>query len=797
MISSAPAGGIATPDGIIRNAQADKAALPGGPWDGTRYSYIPGAELALDPSVALHDGFDTDLDPITYQVLRSRFWHMNLEHGDILKRVSGSFVIVAANDFAVSLLTENGDIVTVGPSIQYFTGISDLIVKWTLENRGASGIHDGDVFLQNDPFIGTAQQSDVTVYAPVYWEGEIFSWVFSCAHVGDLGGVDPGGWSVNARDIYDEAVVFPPVKIATSDGFQADVVQAFARQSRDSGMIVLNAKAQLAGIEATRRQMLELIERYGPKTVKGAMRRMIADCSQVVSKRLQRIPDGTWTERLYVCGTDTSRTAHAEVVTFTKRGDRLTCGNAGTDPQGGHGNATYAIFRSNAVAAVAAIVAYDQLGCMAGVANHIVFEPVPGTRNVARHPAACSSVMSATMGANLAYLAASKMALSGPPDIREHASGSGGMAVPIGDIVFGMDADGNFLNMDAGANGAGMILGCIGGSPYRDGIDGGGSWYLVETTAGNVEEGESSGVALILARRETVDSGGPGRWRGGNGGTAMYAAHKAHTTISQMSSIDPGVNTAAGLGGGYFGLASNHLLLDDGRLAPILAGGLIPRDRAELEEWAGPLTRLHPRATVAPLEKGDCIVVDYNGGGGYGDPLRREPERVVQDVRDGRISAQGATLNWGVVLDAAGDVDAPATERRRDEIRAARLADAERFAGHEPLERRPGAIVLVVEAGGGGVDLVEIDGEWEWACTACAEPLGPADGNFKLASAHIDRVPSDVDPHRYADPREFSDPDIVLRRYVCPACSTLLSQEYCRAADEPLFDFKIDRPRDV
>lgn len=90
--------------------------------DGANYSYIPSPNLAIDASVKLHDDFDIDIDPITYQVLRSRFWNMNLDHSDTVKRVSGSPVIVYTEDFNTSLLTENGDTVLCGPSIQYFTG---------------------------------------------------------------------------------------------------------------------------------------------------------------------------------------------------------------------------------------------------------------------------------------------------------------------------------------------------------------------------------------------------------------------------------------------------------------------------------------------------------------------------------------------------------------------------------------------------------------------------------------------------------------------------------------------------
>src|SRR5262249_47546964 len=135
-----------TSDGLIRHAQADFTRLSAGPWDGRRFPYIPRYPLPLDPEVRLHTDFDGEVDPITYQVLRSRFWHQNLEHGDVLTRVSGSLVVVESLDFATTMLTEDGDVVVIGPTLQYFSTQSDLIIKWTLEYRGAAGIEDEDIF---------------------------------------------------------------------------------------------------------------------------------------------------------------------------------------------------------------------------------------------------------------------------------------------------------------------------------------------------------------------------------------------------------------------------------------------------------------------------------------------------------------------------------------------------------------------------------------------------------------------------------------------------------------------------
>jgi len=766
-------------DGVIRNAQATPATYAAEVWDGRRNSYIPRETLAIDPGLALYTEVDLDVDPITYQVLRSRFWHKNLEHGDVIQRVSGSVPVVYSRDYATALLTETGDVVTIGPTIVFFSTLADQIVKWTLENRSATpGIQDGDVFLQNDPYIAAAQQSDTAFYAPVFRDGRLFCWVFNTLHVGDLGGVDPGGWAIHARDLFDESVTIPPIKIVERGTVRWDLAEAYVRQSREPDAILLNVKSALAGINRIRGELQALLDEFGPAVVKGVMRRMIADCSRVVADRLTRIPDGTWSERVYVTGLAGERATHQEVLTLTKRGDQVFCTNAGTSPQGGAGNTTYAFLRSSVVAALMTALGWDQLGCAAGVANHVVFEPVAGTRSVARWPAACSGHLSTFFTLDLAALVTSKMLLSGPEDLRARAYALGGLAMPLGDVVFGLNEQGTLVATPASA-GQGLLGGCIGAFPYRDGIGSAGSWWLVGSSAGNVETDEENGVVLVLFRSENPDSGGPGRWRGGNSVVVGWTPSKAFVTALQMTFTEPATNAVAGLAGGFYGLGGNFLRLGTDRVGELLREGKLPASRAEVEELAGPLARLRFDELILPVPAGDCVVVEFNGSGGYGDPLQREPDLVRCDVEEGQVSAGAALRHYGVVLD-----DLAASERERERIRAER-------PGHPaggPVERLP----VVLAGAAGSVDVAADGSDLVWACSSCGQPLGPVTANFKLAAAQRELSPPEVDARLYPDPAEFGDAEIVLRQYYCPGCAALLAQEFSSHGDEPWHDFQLD-----
>ncbi|QEC48091.1 hydantoinase B/oxoprolinase family protein [Baekduia soli] len=198
--------------------------------------YLPPDDLVIDPSLQLHTEHDTDIDPISYEVLRSKLWNVNWDHQETIRRVSGSQVVVFGYDFNTSIQTEDGAGVCFGPGNLFFSGCADLVVKWTLEHRSMNvGIGEGDIFLQDDPWIGTNHQMDTAVYAPVFWEGRLFAWVYNVIHQRELGGVEPGGFTQQARDVYSEPTFFPPIKLVEAGRLREDVADAWVRRSRLAG----------------------------------------------------------------------------------------------------------------------------------------------------------------------------------------------------------------------------------------------------------------------------------------------------------------------------------------------------------------------------------------------------------------------------------------------------------------------------------------------------------------------------------------------------------------------------------
>ena len=151
---------------------------------------------------------------MTFEVIRYALINTNVEHGQTLQRLCVSPVTMLTRDFQPSILTQDGDLVFLGPYLQYFSNAQALTIKWILENRAANpGIGPGDMFVSNDPYVGTPHQPDTIVAAPVFVGEQLFCWVANVLHHADVGGSVVGSFCVDAADIFTDPPAFPPFKI--------------------------------------------------------------------------------------------------------------------------------------------------------------------------------------------------------------------------------------------------------------------------------------------------------------------------------------------------------------------------------------------------------------------------------------------------------------------------------------------------------------------------------------------------------------------------------------------------------
>lgn len=485
-------------------------------WDGVARGYVPPARLQVHKGVRLHAGQpDTEVDPITYEVIRYTLLNANFEHSALIQRLCVSPITMLTRDFQASILTETGDLVFLGPNLQYFSNSHELTIKWILENRSANpGIRNGDMFLSNDPYVGAPHQPDAAVCAPVFLEGELFCWVANIMHHADVGGVMAGSFCVNARDMWDDPPAIPPIKLVEDGVIRADVEEMFMRQSRLPNNIRMDLRAAVAANRSTIDKIKTLVGRYGADVVKQVMRRTIDASEQTFIDLLAEIPDGRWSHRMYTeASTIGDRGIYRYQINIAKEGDRLIIDNEGTDPQTGAINAPYVAWAGATLAALTSIATADLAGAYGGVYRRVELRPVAGTLSTADFPAAVSIAGAYTtmLLISLAAAAVDKMLLCGSERARERIIGPS-FPCFYSNIYVGQDVKDDFYVMP-NTNG---MMGAIAAMYGRDGIDNGGHFWIPEGVAFNVEQIEQQYPALYLFRR-TLRAGadGAGRYRGG------------------------------------------------------------------------------------------------------------------------------------------------------------------------------------------------------------------------------------------------------------------------------------------
>ena len=661
-------------------------------FDGKTYGYVPPKKLTIAKKLKLHTRYKKKIDPITYEVVRHSLWHVNEEHGATIQRISGSPVAMYALDLNPSILTEDGEFVYFGPYMQYMSGVTDTQVKWILEYRSDNpGIRDGDMFLANDPWVGAAHQQDVMLICPVFWKGELFCWVTNCLHQYDIGGKTPSSFCGSAESAFEEGICLPPIKIVEGNEIRRDIEEAYLRASRKPDAVALDFRAQLAGNTTARDRILRLIRRYGPEVVKGVMKRILDTSERAFLDKLARLPDGVWRDRTYVeCCRPGDRRTHQVMLTLRKTGNRLVFENDGTAPQDGAMNATFSGWRGAIMVALNQLLCWDQYFAIGGALRHVEFDPTPGTFNCATFPASVSTAPVQAMEISLypAYNVLSKMLFS-DPRMREDVMCIGGTSQWPATLFRGIDQWGDrygYILVDP-------IGGAIGAFSVGDGISNGGQSRTPICRLPNVEHNEQSFPLLVLYRKEVIDSGGAGRWRGGLSAETCFVPHRTEVITHDTLSSGNAIPTSTGMMGGYPATVNVYKFKRDTDIEARIARREMIADIADVQ---GTTEELGLRQENFSQHPADVYSVIWSAAGGFGDPLERDPERVWRDVVDNwAVSRKSAREIYGVVVTAderigcRGDSRPPGRAPRRAPPQGRRGRHPER-QGRRPCLRQLG-----------------------------------------------------------------------------------------------------------
>ena len=600
------------------------------------------------------------MDPITFSIIRHRLFRVVEEAVITLKHVSGSAITNEGHDLMVSLYRADGSLLMGGVGfLHHLTSASEACKA--IIRRFEGDIEEGDIFLLNDPYTAALHTSDVYLVAPIHHDGKLIAWSACFVHVFDIGAMNPGGFAPDATDIFSEGFSSPGSKLVSRGRLRQDVWDTLLNMVRGPEMVALDLRSMIACNNVARERMLTLVDKYGPQTVDEAFQQLIEQSEQQLRARLRELPDGRWQSRQYL---EVKSEVFRVVLTMTKSADSLIFDFTGSSPQSRFSvNCSKWASLGGLFAPLFPLLCYD-IVWNEGVIRPITMIAPEGSIVNCTRPAPVSV---ATVGAiqsvnNAACSTIGKMLIASEKYAEEATSvwHANHFAIfMFGNNQHGRLAIGILTETFAGAGGA---------RTFADGVDLGGEIPNPISRMANIETIEATFPIRYLFRRRLRDSGGPGFYRGGAGGELAIVPHDApdggmHYVVSGKGTKFP---QSEGLAGGYPGGVNDYVWVK----APTTGANADPFAQS-LSDMVG--EKVPVSWGVFPLMGQDALYVSWNGGGGIGDPLERDPQAVARDVFDRVVSPEAAAEVYGVVLNTDG-FDPDATRQRRAAIRHGRLA---------------------------------------------------------------------------------------------------------------------------
>ncbi len=601
-------------------------------------------------------------DPILPELLRSRLEAIGQEAGAAVVQTAISPIVTESKDYSVTILDADGSVISASGLIDLHYGAVMHAVRSTIAVHGET-IAPGDVFIANDPHSGGGlHPQDVVIQRPVFVDGKRVAWVALAAHMMDMGGMVPGSSAVEATECYQEALRLPPVRLIDGGVECEDVWNIIRINLRSSDLIEMDMRSLVVGGAVAEGKLVELIRDMGHAQFKAAGESLIAGCLRVLRERISLIEDGFYYSTAWIeWGNGVMRIpCNMEV-----RGDRVIFDLSEAPPQvPSFINSKEYIIRAQIAPRMRQLLApglpYNQ-----AILDIVEIVCKPGTIVHCTMPAPIGAAhMDAAMAVYTAVGQCMQLALHASPQALEREKATAPSLSAYG--------TGRWSYLDhAGVRRVYTLIdGAFSGSPagaFRDGID----IKSSQIPGGNqleyadVEILEAAYPLLFEERRATDGTHGYGKYRSGLGCQESFYAHNTDSLVGNMTGTRawfPSAGAAGGMPGATMRFAVTR---EDGTFEPI---------------------DIH-QVGVA-IKGGDRFEMYCASGGGFGDPLDREPEAVAQDCREQRVEADIVREVYGVVLRPDGSVDTDATNARRDAIRGERLASAK--PAEKPCSERVG-----------------------------------------------------------------------------------------------------------
>lgn len=569
------------------------------------------------------------IDLVTTEIIRNAFTSIAHDMNATLIRSAFTPVIYEGKDCSVALIDAHGEVLGQSLGLPLFLGNLEICVHLIAEQFGWDYFREGDVFYMNDSYMTGTHLNDSTIIMPIFWKGERVAFAASRAHWLDVGAKDPGT-PVDSHEIYQEGVRWGPTRLYENGEPREDVIDLLRRNSRFGEATVGDMNAQVAAGKTGEKRVQALFDRFGPEAIAAARDKIFEQTESAERAEISKIPNGVYHSEGCLDNDGLSDEALPVKMKVEVKGDSMAIDLEGSAPQA-RGPVNCGFTQTIA----AARVAYKLLVCSDVSPNGGSFRALdvkapPKSIFSAEEPAACGWYFS-SLGL-LIDLVIKALA----PSLPDKAAGA-----HYGDSMLVSVAGHDKRNDDEFYL---MMEPTTGGWGGYDGGDGADS--LINSVNGSfkdipIEIFESKYPLRLLSYGIRQDSGGIGKFRGGNG---TYRKYMVPDQASLFLWWERSKTTAWGLFEGESGRAPNVVVEQPG------------------EE---PVNLL--KINGLEIKPGTVITAYSGGGGGYGKAFERNPELVRQDVIDKHVSIEYARDAYGVVLTDALEIDSSATSELRQQ----------------------------------------------------------------------------------------------------------------------------------
>ncbi|OFW39071.1 MAG: hypothetical protein A3J29_05565 [Acidobacteria bacterium RIFCSPLOWO2_12_FULL_67_14b] len=583
------------------------------------------------------------LNPILLEIMGNKVAAASEEMYFALQRASRSGYVKEAADFATAILDADGQIFAYPPSAT-FNFLIDCNYASTI--RAVPDVEPGDVIVTNDPYLSEAMSThlpDVHLIRPYFHDGRVVAYGWCFAHLSDVGGAVPSSMSPAFTEIFQEGLRIPPMKIVKAGKPNHDFYRIFAANCRTPDVNLGDLRAMVGSLEIGAQRVADIIEQHGIKTFLTCQTDLEDYTAAKARDVLRKIPDGEYDFWDFMDDDMISRVPVRVRVRMTARDGNIHLDLTGSDP---HTKTAYNVPTNGqrnywiSFRLTSFLTTYDKTMCKnAGLYRHISVTNPKGTIFHAEFPDAVCIRASAPWRLSDSVAGA---ILKAAPHLM--CAVTGGTMLPFALAEFAADG-GRIVNVIQPLRvGMGAFRG-------RDGVDGRDN-SMNNMRNHPLEMVEHDSGVVIRDYDLRADSGGPGQWRGGVG---------QEMTIEILH--DGGTIVARGMERMRFPPWG----VDGGQPGAVLKV-ILNRGRADEREV--------PKIHELRVNAGDTLTLLMPGGGGYGDPFLRDPEKVRQDVVLGFVTREGAERDYGVILTRSGEVDDQATRARRGRRPRANVAKA-------------------------------------------------------------------------------------------------------------------------